>query len=63
MFTWKQSGCEERPGALHRARAGWGVAPSGRERKQSGANPSIDESLQMTKHICACFTNNPIRND
>ena len=34
MFTWKQLGREERPGGLHRARAGPSTASFGRERKQ-----------------------------
>lgn len=45
MFTWKQSDREQRSGALHRARAGWGGAPSGRERKQSRIISPKGESL------------------
>ena len=34
MFTWKQSGREERPGAQHRTRVGPSKARNYRERNQ-----------------------------
>jgi len=33
-FNWKQSGFEEKPGALRSTRVGWGFAPNCRERKK-----------------------------